>query len=137
MLALSDLRGPAGPYGSDQPDGALDRGSLIRAVLANEQDPRSLVYQLAALAEQMAALPQPSETTSNRGLLDLAVSLAGSARGMVFDAILEASKRRRSRSAIEEPDPLRSAFARLEMLLPQISDLLTQAYFTHVLARSA
>jgi uncharacterized circularly permuted ATP-grasp superfamily protein/uncharacterized alpha-E superfamily protein len=139
MLALTDLRGPAESGSADQPEGALDRGSLIRAVLANEHDPRSLVYQLAALTEQMAALPRPNETTAGgQGLLDLAVSLAASARAMVFDAILEASRPRPSRApGMEEPDALRSAFARLEILLPQISDLLTQAYFTHVIARTA
>lgn len=139
MLALADSRAAPGAGGSDQGEDALDRTALIRAVLANERDPRSLTFQLTSLAEHLSALPRPKEASaSNHGLVDLAVSLAASARGMVLDAMLEASRPRRSRlRTTDDIDPLRAAFGRLDLVLPQISDLLTQAYFTHALVRSA
>ena len=37
----------------------------------------------------------------------------------------------------DDGDALQTVFGRLEMMMPQISDLMTQTYFTHVLARSA
>ncbi len=144
ILALTDPRGGQGAgamtgTGLDQSEGGFDRASMLQAVLANEADPRSLVFQLSMLAEHLAALPRPAGSLpTNRGLIDSAVHIAISAREAVPDAIVNACQQPRSRAIIDEQnDPLRPAFARLDMLIPQISDLLTQAYFTHVLIRSA
>jgi uncharacterized alpha-E superfamily protein len=50
-------------------DAGFDRAAMLRAVLANETDPRSLVFQLSALADHLAALPRPSDAlpSSNAG----------------------------------------------------------------------
>jgi uncharacterized alpha-E superfamily protein len=112
---------------------------MLTAVLANEADPRSLVYQLSALAEHIAALPRPSgNLPTDRGLIESAVKIALSARDAVPEAIAQACQPHLVRGSYGEmEDPLRPAFARLDRMIPQISDLLTQAYFTHVLTRSA
>ncbi|MDB5397302.1 MAG: uncharacterized protein JWM91_4808 [Rhodospirillales bacterium] len=143
ILALTDPRGGQGAnnlggMGADQSEGGFDRAGMLQAVLANEADPRSLVFQLSSLAEHLSALPRPSGSLpTNRGLIDSAVHIAISARDAVPDAIANACQQRGSRIGDDMGDPLRPAFARLDMLIPQISDLLTQAYFTHVLIRSA
>ncbi len=144
ILALTDPRGGQGAnaiavMGPEQTGGAFDRAGLLTAVLASEADPRSLVYQLSALAEHLAALPRPSGSLpTDRGLIDSAVHIALSARDAVPDAIAHACQTRPIRTVSGEmEDPLRPAFARLDRMIPRISDLLTQAYFTHVLNRSA
>jgi uncharacterized circularly permuted ATP-grasp superfamily protein/uncharacterized alpha-E superfamily protein len=134
MLALTDPRGP----GSDHSDSQVDRLSLLRAVLANETDPRSLVFQLTRLSDHLETLPRPSDSIpSNRGLIEGAFHLVEAARLALPDAIAQACQPRAARLADDQSDPLRPAFSRLDMLLPQISDLLTQAYFTHAVTRSA
>ncbi len=144
ILALTDPRGSQGA-GSltgappDQPESGFDRAAMLSAVLANDADPRSLVFQLTALADHLGALPRPSGSLpASRGLIDSAVHIALSARDGVPDAIANACQQRTIRGVGKDiGDPLRPAFARLDMLIPQVSDLLTQAYFTHVLIRSA
>jgi uncharacterized circularly permuted ATP-grasp superfamily protein/uncharacterized alpha-E superfamily protein len=135
ILALTDPRGP----GSDQSDRALDRLSLLRAVLANEADPRSLAFQLMELTEHLEMLPRPSDSLpSSRGLIDSAFHLVEASRHALPDTIANACQPRAPRGGPgDQGDPLRPAFARLDMLMPQISDLLTQAYFTHAVTRSA
>ena len=144
ILALTDPRGSQGAnaitaLGPDQTEGAFDRAGLLTAVLANEADPRSLVYQLTALAEHLAALPRPSGSLpTDRGLIEAAAQVALTAREAVPEAIANACQTHPIRGLSGEmEDPLRPAFTRLDRLIPQISELLTQAYFTHVLNRSA
>jgi uncharacterized circularly permuted ATP-grasp superfamily protein/uncharacterized alpha-E superfamily protein len=144
ILALTDPRGSQGAnaitaIGPEPIEGGFDRQAMLTAVLANEADPRSLVYQLSALAGHIAALPRPSGSLpTDRGLIDSAVQIALSARDAVPEAIAQACQPHPVRGAFGEmEDPLRPAFARLDRMIPQISDLLTQAYFTHVLTRSA
>jgi uncharacterized circularly permuted ATP-grasp superfamily protein/uncharacterized alpha-E superfamily protein len=143
ILALTDPRGGQGAAGvhtaeTGQPEAGIDRAALLSAVLANEADPRSLVFQLSALEDHLAALPRPSgEQPSKRGLVDSAVHIAISAREAVPAAIAAACERGPRGIGDDGSDPLRPAFARLNTMIPQISDLLTQAYFTHVLVRSA
>jgi uncharacterized alpha-E superfamily protein len=144
ILALTDPRGSQGANAitaiSPEPiEGGLDREAMLNAVLANEADPRSLVYQLSALAEHVAALPRPSGSLpTDRGLVESAVDVALTAREALPEAITQACQPYPVRGAFGQmEDPLRPAFARLDRMIPQISDLLTQAYFTHVLNRSA
>jgi uncharacterized circularly permuted ATP-grasp superfamily protein/uncharacterized alpha-E superfamily protein len=138
ILALTDPRGGQGATGlnaSESGDSGFDRAAMLTAVLANETDPRSLVFQLSALADHLAALPRPSDALpSSNALVDSAMRLATTARASVPDAIGKASRPQGGRDGA---DPLRDAFAKLDMQIPRISDLLTQAYFTHALARSA
>ncbi|HEX4505782.1 MAG TPA: circularly permuted type 2 ATP-grasp protein [Alphaproteobacteria bacterium] len=144
ILALTDPRGSQGAnaitaIGPEPIEGGFDRQAMLTAVLDNEVDPRSLVYQLSALAEHIAALPRPSGALpTDRGLIDSAVRISLAARDAVADAIVKACQPYPVRSALGEmEDPLRPAFARLDRMIPQISELLTQAYFTHVLNRTA
>jgi uncharacterized alpha-E superfamily protein len=144
ILALTDPRGSQGANAitaiSPEPiEGGFDRAAMLNAVLANEADPRSLVYQLSALAGHIAALPRPSgNLPTDQGLIDSAVHIAMFARDAVPDAIAQSCQPHPVRGAFGEmEDPLRPAFAKLDRMIPQISDLLTQAYFTHVLSRSA
>jgi uncharacterized alpha-E superfamily protein len=139
LLALTDPRGGQGAtgVGADSDDSAFDRGGMLRAVLMNETDPRSLIFQLSALAEHLAALPRPSDALPlGSALVDSAMKLAIGARVTIPDAIAIAC-RPHGHDGVSGEDPLRGAFARLDMQIPRISDLLTQAYFTHALARSA
>ncbi len=139
ILALTDPRSGTGTTAAEQLERGLDRATLLRAVLANEGDPRSLAFQLSAIADHLAALPRPAETLpASPGLIDAALHTAHAARAAIPEAIVHACQLHGGRSsASSADDPLRPAFARLEMLIPQISDLLTQAYFTHVIVRSA
>jgi uncharacterized alpha-E superfamily protein len=144
IMALTDARGAPGGAGYHQPDGMFDRASLLSAILTNEADPRGLVFQLSALSEHLKALPRPSDSPrSSHGLIDMAITLTVTAQAAIPEAIANASLARLGRAASLGNsggylgDPLRPAFARLDALIPQISDLLTQAYFTHVLVRSA
>jgi uncharacterized circularly permuted ATP-grasp superfamily protein/uncharacterized alpha-E superfamily protein len=140
ILALTDPRGGQGPTGisantSEAADNTFDRAAMLRAALANETDPRSLVFQLSTLADHLAALPRPSDALpSGAALVDSALKLALAARTAVPQAIADACQ---PHGRFDGADPLRDAFAKLDMQIPQISDLLTQAYFTHALARSA
>jgi uncharacterized circularly permuted ATP-grasp superfamily protein/uncharacterized alpha-E superfamily protein len=134
MMALTDSRGTSNDAG--QPGVAVERASLLSAILDNEADPRSLSFQLSALSEHLSLLPRPAAgARSGGGLIDTAITLTQSARVAIPEAIANASQSRSGRAA--SGDPLRPAFAGLDILVPQISDLLTQAYFTHVLVRSA
>jgi uncharacterized alpha-E superfamily protein len=139
ILALTDPRSGAGIAAPEHLERGLDRSTLLRAVLCNEADPRSLVFQLTAIEEHLAALPRPAEILpGNPGLVDAAIQLAISARHAAPEAIANACQSQAGRAAFTgHGDPLNPAFARLDMLIPRISDLLTQAYFTHVAVRSA
>jgi uncharacterized circularly permuted ATP-grasp superfamily protein/uncharacterized alpha-E superfamily protein len=140
ILALTDPRSGAGMTASEQLERGLDRHTLLSAALTNEADPRSLVFQLMALSDHLIALPRPDESLPGKpGLVEAAIQLANAARQAVPEAIANACQPAdRGRVAFGgQGDPLSPAFARLDMLIPQISDLLTQAYFTHVAIRSA
>jgi uncharacterized circularly permuted ATP-grasp superfamily protein/uncharacterized alpha-E superfamily protein len=138
ILALTDPRGGVGMTPAEQLERGLDRSALLSAVLCNAADPRSLVFQLNTVADHLAALPRPAESLpGNAGLIDAAIQLAQSARHAVPDAIANACQAQPASDVEGGGDPLNPAFARLDLLIPQISDLLTQAYFTHVAVRSA
>ena len=148
ILALTDPRGSQGANAltaiSTEPiEGGFDRSAMLHAVLANEADPRSLVFQLSALAERISRRsPGPPATCqeADQGLIDSGRPYRAGRRPATRCPTPSSRPVRPHpvRGALGEmEDPLRTAFARLDRLIPQISDLLTQAYFTHVLARSA
>ena len=92
------------------------------------------------MADHLSALPRPAEgTTSNHGLVELMIGLAASAPPMIPEAILGSlpAMRARMRGEAERRSACGGAFRRLDTVLPEISDLMTQAYFTHALVRSA
>jgi uncharacterized alpha-E superfamily protein len=122
-----------------QPAAGLDRKSALEAVLTNANDPRSLAYQLGALTQHLAALPQPAGGTAGdlvartRDQVDLAGALAAEAIATATQAAL----RQKDIDAPDGTDSIRTAFAPLDAALPEISNLLSQAYFTHAFARRA
>jgi len=119
-----------------------DRKAVLEAILANDDDPRSLIYQLNSLDTHLSHLPRTSaQDNAAAGLMALAAERVGAAKAMVNEGIAMAC---RSAPAPEMGKPensenisLRAAFSLLASLLPEISDLLSRAYFTHALARRA
>jgi len=136
ILALTESRGVPEIAASDRPETPFDRERLLRSILMAESDPRSLAFQLSALSEHLASLPQPSGSRlSGGGSISSALHLVEAARKAMPEAIANAHPG--AKGTIVDGDRMRAAFAPLDRLLPQISDLLTQAYFTHALTRSA
>jgi uncharacterized alpha-E superfamily protein len=125
MLALTDWRAAI----ADQPGEGHDRASVLRSVLSNPDDPRSLAFQLTALADHLSNLPHPSDgPASGSGLMELAAGLIASARTMLPESIAESCLPGMA---------MRDAFARFDLLLPELSDVLTQSYFTHAIDQIA
>lgn len=132
---------------SAQGGGALDRRVTIEAVLTNRENPRSLVYQLSRLASLLGDLPRP---TASDGTADALVARArehvATATALLPECIDEACLALPHRptgpgKAVNEQaegnDSLRVAFLPLDNVLPEISNLLSRAYFTHAFARRA
>jgi len=122
--------------------GRLDRRRVLEAVLAQEDDPRSLSYQFNMLSYHLFALPQSEgEAGSPQSQVNKARDLADQAHALVGASITAASKacvvRPLGDDEIDMQDTMRHAFDEIDRILPEISDLLTQAYFTHALARQA
>ncbi|HUC62976.1 MAG TPA: circularly permuted type 2 ATP-grasp protein [Alphaproteobacteria bacterium] len=135
ILTLTGVRVPTGL----RPDWMPDRAAVLNAALAQKGDPRGLRFQLAALADHLAALPQPTEVgPAGQGMVASAREIVEQARALVQDSIARAvHSTGHLRHAAETPDPMRDAFARLDGLLAEVSSLLAQAYFAHAFARPA
>ncbi len=106
------------------------RTSVLELLLSDESNPRALAFQLAALEQHVTALPgtgKPGTTRPGPG-----VPTAGAL------SIVQAA-----RASLRNPESLRSNEALNTLLdtqatsLPDISNLLTHAYFSHAFARSA
>ena len=128
---------PAGPAG-------LERRAVLDAVLANGDDPRTLIYQLVSLNTHLALLPQSiTRDGGAAGLVSLAAERVASSLTMVREGIAAAARfkdqnAKKTDGAKEaENNSLRAAFSALDTVLPEISDLLSRAYFTHAFARRA
>jgi uncharacterized circularly permuted ATP-grasp superfamily protein len=117
-----------------------DRKAVLEAILANAEDPRSLIYQLSTLNTHLAHLPQSSGPDNTAaGLVALAATRVTTAMTMVNEGIATACRIAPQADALNasETVSLRVAFAPLAAALPEISDLLSRAYFTHAFARRA
>jgi uncharacterized alpha-E superfamily protein len=118
----------------------LDRRAVLEAVLANGDDPRTLIYQLISLNTHLALLPQSVRRDgAAASLVTRAAERVAAALVMVREAIAVATRGEKKPSAVPEPEnnSLRAAFSLLDTMLPEISDLLSRAYFTHAFARRA
>lgn len=135
ILALTGVRAPSGL----RPDWMPDRAAVLNAALAQKGDPRGLRFQLAALSDHLAALPQPTGVgVAGQGMVAGAREIVDAARAMVQGSIYHAAQSSgQSRHGAGSPDPMRDAFARLDGLLAEVSSLLAQAYFAHAFARPA
>ncbi|WP_247895028.1 circularly permuted type 2 ATP-grasp protein [Azospirillum brasilense] len=104
---------------------SVRRRPVLELLLADESNPRALDFQLAALERHVAALPSGSQAVPG--------DTAASARSILSAA----------RASLRAPDALDSGAAlhtlldSLALSLPEISNLLTHAYFSHAFARPA
>ena len=104
-----------------------------------DSDPFSLDFQIAAVSGHLGALPRPgAATTASVNAVSRALELAQTSRSLLAAALGEG----RAGSRPEGMPPssvamLQTALAPLQALLPEISNLLTRAYFDHVVAQPA
>ncbi|WP_431856351.1 circularly permuted type 2 ATP-grasp protein [Azospirillum sp.] len=99
----------------------VDRGPVLDLLLPSEENPRALAFQLAALERHVAALPRGSGEASAA-----AIRLLAAARTAL-----------RGSDALHHPEALRTALDALGQTLPDLSNLLAHAYFSHAFARPA
>ena len=117
-----------------RPDGTLDRQAALVALLVSDSDPFSLDFQIAAVAAHLAELPRPGVTTvAGESAVARALEMAQSARSALAAALGDG----RIAGRAETIAALYTTLAPLQTLLPEISNLLTRAYFAHVLAQPA
>jgi uncharacterized alpha-E superfamily protein len=136
MLAASSIRTPI----AARPDGTLDRRKVLAAVLTDRNDPFSVAFQIAALTRHLKELPSPGsdEGDGRASAIAHALQLAQAARATLAGAVGDPpAGTRASDIAMGTIASLQSALAPVDMLLPEISNLLTEAYFIHVFARPA
>ena len=122
-----------------RPDGTLDRQAALSALLVSDSDPFSLDFQIAAVAGHLRELPRPGVTTiAGETAVARALEMAQSARGLSAAALGDGRiAARADAGAPGSVAALQTALAPLQTLLPEISNLLTRAYFAHVLAQPA
>nr|WP_247887103.1 circularly permuted type 2 ATP-grasp protein [Azospirillum sp. SYSU D00513] len=101
------------------------RDGVLQLLLADESNPRALAFQLAALHGHLTALPGGSMPRND----DPTASAAGivrTARDLLRDP-----------AALGSNAALHSTLDTLAASLPDVSNLLAHAYFSHAFARSA
>jgi uncharacterized circularly permuted ATP-grasp superfamily protein/uncharacterized alpha-E superfamily protein len=135
MLTAAGLRGTV----PGRPDGTLDRPAALAALLINDSDPFSLDFQIAAVSGHLGALPRPgSATMAGVNAVSRALELAQTARSLLAAALGGGRVGGRPEGTPPSSAPaLQAALAPLQGLLPEISNLLTRAYFDHVVAQPA
>ena len=136
MLAASSIRTPV----AARPDGTLDRRKVLAAMLTDASDPFSVTFQIAALTRHLKGLPLPgSEGGDGRAnAIARALELAQVARTTLAAAVGDPPHGNRAADgATGTIASLQGALAPVNTLLPEISNLLTEAYFIHVFARPA
>jgi uncharacterized alpha-E superfamily protein len=122
-----------------RPDWAQHRATVLDAVLNARNDPRSLSFQLAVLDEHLTALPPANAgSPAGQGAIGRTRNLVRTARAMIGECItLACAPRPRRHGVVDDNDPMTEAFAPIDSLLPEISNLISQAYFIHAYARPA
>ena len=122
-LAAAGSRGRLGIAATDP---LADRGSqALERLLADADHPRSLLFVLESIQSLLSSLP--SVTGQGRsGPIDAAIEVVDGLAGEFRNAPLPV-----------DPAALQAVVARLERLLPGISENVTEAYFAHVHAQRA
>ncbi len=122
-----------------RPDWTQHRATVLDAVLKARNDPRSLSFQLSVLDEHLTALPPPSAGSQlGQGAIGRTRNLVRTARTIIGECIVAACAPSAPRHGVaEDGDPMIAAFAPIDALLPDISNLISQAYFIHAFARPA
>ncbi|HXQ53427.1 MAG TPA: circularly permuted type 2 ATP-grasp protein [Stellaceae bacterium] len=110
-------------------DGARDHAAMLSAMLLDADDPFGLAFQVAAIAAHLRALPRPGADASE-GVASVAraLDLIGGAHELLSNGL---------GGAPVALATLNGLLAPLGIMLREISDLLTRAYFTHAFARPA
>lgn len=138
LFAAAGLRAPS----AGRSDGSFERSAAVAALLTNENDPFSLAFQIAALAEHLRELPPPSgwgraSGISGEAALLRALEAVDAARAVVARAVPLPATNAGDDAPVGLVASLHEAVAPLASSLPEISNLLTQAYLSHVFARQA
>jgi len=94
---------------------------VLDLLLLDETNPRALAFQLSALQNHLSHLPQTPETG-----VETAANIVAGARLALANPALLAS-----------PEALRGTLDTLAESLPEISNLVAHAYFSHAFARTA
>ncbi|MCG5242109.1 circularly permuted type 2 ATP-grasp protein [Azospirillum doebereinerae] len=103
----------------------VQRTPVLELLLADETNPRALAFQLAALERHLTALPNHG-AGSTGDPTGGALSIVAAARGSL-----------RRAEALRSSEALETLLDTLAMSLPDISNFLAHAYFSHAFARSA
>lgn len=104
---------------------SLQTAPVLDLLLADEDNPRSLAFQLAALADAIEDLPRVSSTSSRSPEQRLILSTLTAIRVADIDALA------RPGDALNRTE-LEALLARLEAELPVLSDALTRHYLSHL-----
>jgi uncharacterized circularly permuted ATP-grasp superfamily protein/uncharacterized alpha-E superfamily protein len=106
---------------------APQRARVLALLLRDDANPRSLAFQLGDLARHLVALPRPpAGTTASQDPLTAAKRLIDEARTTLSDL-----------ETIRDRFLLRQTLTELASDLPEVSNLLAHAYFSHAFARPA
>lgn len=115
----------AGAAYRDQHPVGIRREPVLSLLLADDDHPRSLAFQIKTVQRQLVKLPPIDAEGLEVSPTKLANDLLETAAGMVADP-----------QPTRDPTALADLTDRLGRLLPEISNLLSQAYFSHVFART-
>jgi len=103
----------------------VQRVPVLELLLTDESNPRAVAFQLSSLAGHLAALPLPP-AGGGESPTSTALHLIGSARALL-----------RRPDAVRHGPALRQTLDTLADTLPETSNLLAHAYFSHAFVRSA
>jgi uncharacterized alpha-E superfamily protein len=126
LLAASGRRGAI----AGRADGTLDRRAVLELLVRDQSNPFSIGFQITEIAMHLAALPRPIASTSSAG--EAAAARAGALAQAALDLLPRSTDDSSARITA-----LTAGLAPLESMLPDMSNLLTEAYFLHVSARPA
>ncbi|MBP2290608.1 circularly permuted type 2 ATP-grasp protein [Azospirillum rugosum] len=101
------------------------RTPVLELLLSDESNPRALAFQLAALEQHVTALPGTAKPGPGAPTAS-ALSIVQAARASL-----------RNPESLRSSEALNTLLDTLATSLPDISNLLTHAYFSHAFARSA
>ena len=104
---------------------SLQTAPVLDLLLADEANPRSLAYQLAALAESIDQLPRDESAPGRGEEQRIILTTLTRLRVADIDQLAQAD-------ASGTPARARGLLARLEGEIPVLSDALTRSYFSHL-----
>jgi uncharacterized circularly permuted ATP-grasp superfamily protein/uncharacterized alpha-E superfamily protein len=100
-------------------------GALLDLVFQDELNPRSLAFQIAQLEELVTSLPKEQIAAGRTQAEKLALEAMTLVRLADLDALASVGEGEDERATLEE------VLARIDELLPQLSDDITALYFRH------